>query len=170
MQPCYTFTKLTSFKYKDGNKSHEEIKKVSLNTGWRPYWFILNLKNSLNGKWTCIHIALFQATDHSKRFTTLAAFTHSHTHLYTDGRGCYARCQLHIRSNLGFSILQLMQLSSARGSWDSNQRPSDQYTTHSTPWATVAPPKNLVTTTARQEMVSFLWDYFQMWINPHLVL
>ena len=51
-------------------------------------------------------IALFQATDHSKlynnnSFTILATFTHS----YTDGRGCPASCQLHIRSNLGFSNL-----------------------------------------------------------------
>ena len=26
-------------------------------------------------------------------------------HLHTDGRGCHARCQLHIGSNLGFNIL-----------------------------------------------------------------
>ena len=35
----------------------------------------------------------------------LATVTHSHTHSYTDGGGCHARCQLCIRSNLGFSIL-----------------------------------------------------------------
>ena len=40
---------------------------------------------------------------YSKPFTVLAAFTH--THSYTDDGGCHARCQLHIRSNLGFSIL-----------------------------------------------------------------
>ena len=56
-------------------------------------------------KWTCIYTALFQSINHSKRFTILATFTHLHTHSYTDGRNCHARCQLHFRSNLGFSIL-----------------------------------------------------------------
>ena len=56
-------------------------------------------------KWTCIYTALFQSINHSKRFTILATFTHLHTHSYTDGRYRHARCQLHIRSNLGFSIL-----------------------------------------------------------------
>ena len=56
-------------------------------------------------KWSCIFIALFQSADRSKRFTIHATFTHSQTHSYTDDRGCHARCQLLIRSNLGFSIL-----------------------------------------------------------------
>ena len=30
---------------------------------------------------------------------------HSPFHSHTDGGGCHARCQLHIRSNLGFSFL-----------------------------------------------------------------
>ena len=52
-----------------------------------------------NCKWTCAClIALF---DHLKHFTTLVAFISSHTEV----RGCHVRCQLHIRSNLGFSIL-----------------------------------------------------------------
>ena len=59
----------------------------------------------VNGQWSCIFIALFQSTDRSKHFTIHATFTYSHTHSYTDGGGCHARCQLHIRSNLGFSIL-----------------------------------------------------------------
>ena len=74
-----------------------------------------------NGKWTCIYVALFQCTDHSKRFTTLATFTHSYPHSYTDGGGCHASCQLHIRSNLGFSILlkDTLTCSSAQpgGAW-----------------------------------------------------
>ena len=44
-------------------------------------------------KWTCISISLFQSTDHSKRFTTLDTFTHSHTHSYT--HGCRARRTAH---------------------------------------------------------------------------
>ena len=36
-----------------------------------------------------------------KCFTTLVRFTHS----CTDGGGCHARCQLLIRTNLGFSVL-----------------------------------------------------------------
>ena len=67
--------------------------------------FDISVNVYLNGKWTCIYIALFQCTDHSKCFTVLATFSHSHTYSYTNGRGCHARCQLHIRSNLGFSIL-----------------------------------------------------------------
>ena len=55
----------------------------------------------VNGKWSCIFIALFQSTDHSKRLTIHATFTHS----YTDGGNCHARRQLLIRSNLGFGIL-----------------------------------------------------------------
>ena len=39
----------------------------------------------LNGKWSCISVALFHSTDLSKHFTTLATFNHSHTHSYTDG-------------------------------------------------------------------------------------
>ena len=49
-----------------------------------------------------IYIALSQSTDN---FTILVTFTHSHTHSYTDGRGCHARCQMHMRRNLEFSIL-----------------------------------------------------------------
>ena len=39
------------------------------------------------GKQTCIYIAPFWITDHSKHFTTLVAFIHSHTHSYSDGTG-----------------------------------------------------------------------------------
>ena len=60
----------------------------------------------LNGKWSCIPIVLFLvSTDHSKCFTTLVRFTHSHKHSHTDGRGRHPRHQLLIRSNLEFSIL-----------------------------------------------------------------
>ena len=45
------------------------------------------------------------AFQYSKHFTVLVTFTHLHTHSYTDGRSCYERCQLHIKRNLGFSIL-----------------------------------------------------------------
>ena len=37
-----------------------------------------------DGKWSCIFIALFQSTDHSKHFKILATFTH--THSYIDGK------------------------------------------------------------------------------------
>ena len=57
------------------------------------------------GKWLCISVALFQSIDAGKRFTTLVTFTHSHSHWYTDGRGCQAWCQLLIRSNWEFTIL-----------------------------------------------------------------
>ena len=63
------------------------------------------LQYLVNGKWSCIFIALFQSTDHSNPFTILATFTHSRTHSYTDGGGYHTRHQLLIRSNLGFSIL-----------------------------------------------------------------
>ena len=65
---------------------------------WRIYF-------TVNGKWSHIYIALFQSTDHSRRFTACVTFTHSHTHSHTDGWGCHARCHKLIRSNLGFSIL-----------------------------------------------------------------
>ena len=35
------------------------------------------------GKWTCISIALFQSTDHSKSFTPLVRFTYSRTVVHT---------------------------------------------------------------------------------------
>ena len=66
------------------------------------HFFISALVKS---KWTCIYITLPQSTDHSKRFTAFATFTHSHTHSYTGGRGCHVMCQLHIKSNSGLSIL-----------------------------------------------------------------
>ena len=43
----------------------------------------------------------------------LTTFPHPHTHSYT-GRSCHARCQLHISSNMGFSIL-LKDTSAVRG-------------------------------------------------------
>ena len=55
-----------------------------------------------NGKWTCTCMALLQSTDHSKHFTIIATFTHSHTFIHW---WMCARRQLHIRSNLGFSVL-----------------------------------------------------------------
>ena len=49
--------------------------------------------------WICLGT---QNTSHGSRFHS---FTHSHIHSHADDRGCHARCQLLIRSNLGFSIL-----------------------------------------------------------------
>ena len=54
---------------------------------------------SMSFTWTHISIALFQSTAQS-RFIRLVIFAC----LHTVGRCCHARCQLLIRSNLGFSI------------------------------------------------------------------
>ena len=50
----------------------------------------------------------------------------THTHSYTDGRGCHARCQPHIRSNLGFIILLKTTLTcSSTQPWGAGIRTSD---------------------------------------------
>ena len=69
------------------------LKTFSDNIAWTLGPNILSV--TFSKKSTCIYIVLFPV---------LATFTHSHTHPYTDDGGCHARCQLHIRSNLGFSI------------------------------------------------------------------
>ena len=68
----------------------------------------------------------------------------AHRRALIDGRGRHARCQPHIRSNLGFSIL-LKDTSTCRsaqpgaGIWPSDL--SDHYLTCSTCWSTAAPKK-----------------------------
>ena len=74
---------------------------LHLVTQWGPKDFFPWAYMLVNREWSCISIALFPFTAHSKGFTTPATFTHS----YTDGGCCHARRQLLIRSNLGFSIL-----------------------------------------------------------------
>ena len=99
-----------------------------------PHYSHVCFNSRTDGIWTCISIALFLSADCSKCLTTLVTFTHSHTHSYTDGRDCHARCQLHIRS----SVLWY----AARGAGDLNQWPSDCWTTpdylttHCNSWAT----------------------------------
>ena len=44
-------------------------------------WSVL-IPLSGHGEWTCISIALFQSTDHSRRFTTLVRFTRSYTFIH----------------------------------------------------------------------------------------
>ena len=75
-------------------------------------WTFNVLSGTFSKNSTCIYIALFPV---------LATFTHSHTHPYTDDGGCHARCQLHIRSNLGFSIF--LKATSTRNSTEPGFQP-----------------------------------------------
>lgn len=58
----------------------------------------------VSGQLTCIYIVPFWYTVHSKHFynTLQHKCTRSHTEAHTDGRGCYARSQLLIRSDTAF--------------------------------------------------------------------
>ena len=67
---------------------------------WRTFWELWNLTVK-DMCWTCYCPVYWPL----KALFNTSTFTHSHTHSYTDGGGYYARCQLLIRSNFGFSIL-----------------------------------------------------------------
>ena len=77
-------------------------------------------QKAANGKWTWIYKVLFQSTDHSKSFTTPVTFTHSHTFkvpaAHQERFGVQHLAQGHLACQ--------MQLSSALGSRDLNQRQS----------------------------------------------
>ena len=63
--------------------------------------YVKMFHSSTAGKWSCIFTALFQSADHSKCFTTLATFSHSHI----DGGGCHARQPTAHREQFGVQYL-----------------------------------------------------------------
>lgn len=94
-----------------------------------------------NGEWKA-PIEHFSCLFHVYWPLTLkATFTHS----YSDGRGWRAGCQhdqqrkllIHTRQQEQLRVKRLAQGRVSWRSWESNHRSSKQWTTHSTPWATI---------------------------------
>ena len=79
------------------------------------FWPMSSHLMGVLGKWTSI--VLFQSTDCSKHLTAIDTFTHSHTHSYSVGRDCHARCRPSHQEKVGGQCLAQGRLSCSRGSW-----------------------------------------------------
>lgn len=107
---------------------------------------------TLHGKWTCISIAGFQSTGHSRCFTTLVTFTHSFIHtLMTEA------VMQGVDHQEQFGAQYVAQGYFHMQPGESNLFPSDYWTTHSASWAT-----------ATQRLAEQLFLFLALSVVPHI--